>query len=91
VIIGRIPSFHALQVHREELNEAIEREVRHHGRACVLELDRLFDEAMRGGGVLIDGRHHPFRDLIPDGLHPGPVASEYIAREIRRLALHLDR
>jgi hypothetical protein len=85
VIIGRVPGFHLLQIHRDELNAAIEREVENYSLAKMLKLDELFERVMSDEGVHIDGKHHRIEDLIPDGLHPGPVAAEFIAREIENL------
>ncbi len=90
ILIGRVPGFHALQIYRDELNEAIENEVRAHREAgfaaVVVPLDQLFERANEDEGVHIDGRHHRLEDLIPDGLHPGPIAAEYIARELGNCA-----
>jgi hypothetical protein len=85
IIIGRVPGFHPLQIHRDELNDAIEREVENYPLAKMLMLDELFERVMRDEGVHLDGRHHRIEDLIPDGLHPGPEAAELIAREIELL------
>ena len=90
LILGRIPGFHMLQIHREELNEAIEKEARNYELARVIELDRLFEQVMADEGIHIDGKHHRMSDLIPDGLHPGPVAAQYIAHSIAPLAASLE-
>ena len=62
LIVGNIPNFHALQIHREELNEALQREVglfREAGvRAELFPLDDLFRRATENEGLSIDGRHH---------------------------------
>jgi hypothetical protein len=91
IIIGNVPAIHPLQIHRDELNEAIEREVANHPRAALLSLDQLFATVIENAGIEIDGKHHSLMDLIPDGLHPGPVASAYVAKEISSLAGSISR
>lgn len=93
IVIGRIPGFHPLQIYRDELNEAIVGEVEASAaaghRAVVLPLDQLFEQVTRDEGIQIDGKHHRLKDLIPDGLHPGPVAAEYISQHLEVAAKSL--
>lgn len=93
IVVGRIPGFHPLQIHRDELNEATHAEVRQSlesgHRAVVLPLDELFEQVSRDRGLEIDGKHHRLADLIPDGLHPGPIAAEYISKRLETTAHEL--
>lgn len=84
IILGNIPRFHDLQVHRDDLNEAIAKEVGRYEKARLLELDRLFLEVSKSG-LEFQGRRYSLRELLPDGLHPSPAAAEGIAREIKKL------
>lgn len=84
IVIGNIPAFHDLQIHRETLNEVIRKECTSYERACILPLDKLFEDVSLEG-VLHEGRRYTLSELLPDGLHPSPVAAEAIALEIAKI------
>jgi hypothetical protein len=79
VVFGDIPELLAgHQPGRAKLNKAL-RELRANGHCVLVELDELHRDVMRHGGLKVNGRLYTLRELVPDGLHIGDVAGEFLA------------
>ena len=84
IVIGNVPNFHGLQIHRDEINAAIEEECIKWPKTRILRLDRLFADCEKRGGIEYKGKLRTIRELLPDGLHPSAIAAEAICQEIFR-------
>lgn len=91
IVIGNVPAIHPLQVNRIEINEALQEECDRWAHSRLVQLDHLFERGMSDGGLVLDGRFHSIAELLPDGLHPGPVAAELISREMKTAVFGADQ
>lgn len=86
IIIGDVPVvMPSLQRSVVEVNRAIKRACEVYSRCRVLGLNALFAQVARDGYFDYKGRRYPIHELLPDGLHLGPPAAEYLSEEIERL------
>jgi hypothetical protein len=80
LIIGDIPELiPGHQPNRKELNQMIYRSCKAAKNCFVVPLDELYQRITREGFVEIKGKKYSFFDLLPDGLHIGSVAGDYLA------------
>ncbi len=87
LVVGDVPELlRGRQPCRAALNEAIREACKRRDSGCrVFGLDAIHQEAVREGGLLIDGVRRPLLELVPDGLHVNDRASEYLADELAKL------
>ncbi len=79
-IVGDIPELlPGFQPGRRELNQMIRRAAAAHDHVYVVPLDELYTRILRDHSLEIGGRQYSFFDLVPDGLHIGETASEFLA------------
>ena len=79
LLLGDIPELlPGRQPARVALNRAIREACQPARGAFVMGLEEIHREVV-GGGVMIHGRRHGLRDLVPDGLHLSEVAGDYLA------------
>lgn len=79
LILGDVPELlPGYQPGRIQINKAIN-EACSSGDCHVVMLSKLHLEVMRNGGLKIKTRLYRFRELVPDGLHLGDIAGEYLA------------
>lgn len=80
VVIGDIPELiRGHQPARKELNQMIYRACKSAKNCYVIPLDALYQRISKDGFVEIKGKKYSFFDLVPDGLHIGSVAGEFLA------------
>lgn len=80
VVIGDIPELiPGHQPSRKSLNEAIYRVCKSSQSCYVVPLDALYKQMLKDGFVEIKGQRYTFFDLVPDGLHIGSLAGDYLA------------
>lgn len=93
MVIGDVPELlmPGYQRHRREINEAIYRECAAYPRCQVLSFDRMREELASQRFLILRGRKLTFREIVPDGLHLSPVASDCLMEEVRSLVERLPR
>lgn len=80
LVIGDIPELiPGYQPIRRELNQMIHRICETEPHCAVLKLDDLHRQVMIDRSLTIKGRRYTFRELVPDGLHIGDLAGDYLA------------
>lgn len=80
LVLGDIPELMAgKQPGRKKLNAEITRLCKAPHGCYLVPFEALFARIRKDGGLLIDDRLVPLSELLPDGLHLSPAASEYIA------------
>ena len=80
LLIGDIPELvPGHQPMRRQLNEAIYSACGAAKNCFVIPLDELYQKISKDGFVEIKGKKYSFFDLVPDGLHIGNVAGDYLA------------
>ena len=83
LILGDIPELLAgAQASRVALNEAIRATCRPERSCYVIGLDQLYRTVQSQGYLLMEGERLALKEVLPDGLHLSPKASEYIAQMI---------
>lgn len=92
VVVGDIPELLiGRQVNRAPLNREIYARCTAKKFCHILKLDDLHRKVMRDRYLEVKGRRHTFRELVPDGLHLGDVAGEFLADKIYELPLFQPR
>lgn len=80
LLIGDIPELvPGYQPMRKVLNDAIYEASLTAKNVYVIPLDALYQQVSRDGFVVIKGQQYSFFDLVPDGLHIGDTAGDYLA------------
>jgi hypothetical protein len=86
LLLGDIPLFlPGRQPQRERLNEAIRAQCLRTTRCVLVPLDTLHQQVIRDGFLTIHGRRYALHELVPDGLHLSPPASEFLADTLMAL------
>ena len=67
---------------RERLNAALAAECRPEKGCWLVDFESVMDRIVNGGGLVIGGKPYGPVALLPDGRHPGPAASDYMADRI---------
>jgi hypothetical protein len=87
LVLGEVPELlPGLQPSRVAINKAIVEMSNYAANCSVMNFDELLQQVLRDGYLLVKGRKYTLQELVPDGLHIGPVLSEELAN---RLALKL--
>lgn len=80
LIVGDIPELlPGFQPGRRELNQMIHRAEKANDHVRVVPLEDLYLRILRDHSLEIRGKKYSFFDLVPDGLHVGDVAAEFLA------------
>ena len=80
LLIGDIPELApGFQPLRDALNERLRLLQAASPVVRIIPLERLYVQILRDGHLDIRGRRYTFFDLVPDGLHIGDVASDFLA------------
>jgi hypothetical protein len=83
LVLGDIPELiPGYQPIRRELNQMIHRACDSEPHCTVIRLDDLHKQVMRDRALTIKGKKYTFRELVPDGLHIGDVAGEFLADHV---------
>jgi hypothetical protein len=86
LVLGDIPDLMgSKQPGRKKLNGEITRLCKAPHGCYLVPLDALLARIKKDGGLIVGDRLVPMRELLPDGLHLSPVASEYIADGIQAI------
>lgn len=67
------------------VNAALSRACTSYPRCRIVGLNALFQQVARDGYFDYKGVRYPIEELVPDGLHIGAPASEYLSDEVERL------
>jgi hypothetical protein len=82
-IVGDVPELlPGFQPGRRELNQMVHRAAVAHDHVYVVPLDDLYQRILQDHVLEIGGKEYSFFDLVPDGLHIGETASEFLAELI---------
>jgi hypothetical protein len=80
LVIGDVPELlPGFQPGRKELNQMIRRAGVSNDHVFTVPLDDLYQRILREHSLEIGGRNYSFLDLVPDGLHIGETASDFLA------------
>jgi hypothetical protein len=80
LLLGDIPLLlPGRQPQRERLNRAMRAQCTRTIRCILVPLDSLHQQVIRDGFLAIHGRRYTLHELVPDGLHLSPPASEFLA------------
>lgn len=86
LVLGNIPSLlPALQPSRLALNRAMEAACASYKKCMILPFDSYLQQLMREGSLPFENRRYGFRELLPDGLHVGPIGSAYLGQKLGEL------
>lgn len=86
VVLGDVPEiFRGQQPGRAAMNEAIRSKCAAYAHCRLFSLDALYRKMNQERGMTIDGRFYGRDELLPDGIHPGDVASREIANRLGAL------
>jgi hypothetical protein len=86
LVLGDVPELmYGKQPGRKRLNQEISRLCKAPHGCYLVPLDALLARVKKDGGLQIGDRLVPRRELLPDGLHLSPVASDYIADGIQAI------
>jgi hypothetical protein len=64
------------------LNQAIRAQCTRTLQCRCVPLDALHQQVLRDGFLAIHGQRYTLRELVPDGLHLSPPASEFLAETL---------
>lgn len=82
-VLGEIPEFTSdYQMSIAPLNKAIHDSCSTYDSCRLLPLNHLLQTTIDEGFLIHRGKKFPLNELLPDGLHIGNVASEYLADRI---------
>jgi hypothetical protein len=80
LLLGDIPLLlPGRQPQRARLNQAIRAQCRRTTQCVLVPLDALHQQVIRDGFLTIHGKRYALPELVPDGLHLSPPASEFLA------------
>ena len=83
LLLGDIPELlPGRQPQRARLNQAIRAQCTRTIQCICVPLDALHQQVLRDGFLAIHGRRYTVRELVPDGLHLSPPASEFLAETL---------
>ncbi|RYZ77656.1 MAG: SGNH/GDSL hydrolase family protein [Proteobacteria bacterium] len=92
LVLGDIPElFPTRQSNREMLNDALSHAQANHPYCRILPLSDLLLKIVEDEQLIFRGKTLSLGDLLPDGLHLSPVASEFLAEEIENALLDVVR
>lgn len=86
LVVGEVPELiPGMQPSRVAINQAILKQCESSKNCYVMKLDSLLKQVLRDGYLNFKGRKYTLRELVPDGLHIGPIAGEEIANRLAAL------
>lgn len=91
IVIGEIPELiPGRQPQRVVLNKAIRKACESYEGCFVMPLDHVLKKVLKDWSLEIKGRRYSLAELVPDGLHVGSVASDYLADLMKDTLLGKD-
>jgi hypothetical protein len=91
-ILGDIPELLPdWQPSRKIIDDEIHKIAKTNPLCQLLPLDRLYKQVLRDGFIRFKEKEYSLWDLVPDGLHIGEVAGNYLAEVIHNLLLSSRR
>lgn len=88
LVLGDIPELiPGLQRQRMLLNQTLQDACARYSQCYLVPLSEVFQQIQRDRFLVYQSKRYTFRELLPDGLHLGPVASAYIADMIETMML----
>lgn len=86
LVLGDVPEvFRGQQPGRAAMNEALRAQCAAYAHCRLFSLDAVYRKLNQDHGLTIDGRFYGRDELLPDGIHPGDVASREIANRLAAL------
>ncbi len=83
IILGEVPMLlPGMQPQAATINKAIHKACEGYDQCTVLPFTSMLFKVLSEGSLQYQGKRYGLRELIPDGLHIGPIASQYIADSI---------
>jgi hypothetical protein len=88
IVLGEIPGLlPSRQPQRAALNAAIHKACASYENCYVMPFDDLLSRIMKDWSLEIKGRKYSLLELVPDGLHMGDVAGDYLADMMKDVLL----
>lgn len=88
IVLGDIPDLlPGLQSQRAHLNQQLQEACARYNQCYLVPLSEVFQQIQRDRYLVYQSRRYSLRELLPDGLHLGPVASAYVADLIENMLL----
>jgi hypothetical protein len=86
ILLGEIPELlPGLQPQAALINQELRKACSTYSKCKLIPLNEMLMKTLREGTLTYKGTRYDLRQLIPDGLHIGPIASEYIADVIHEI------
>lgn len=83
IILGEVPLLlPGMQPQAATINAALHKACQDYDKCTVVPFTSMLFKVLAEGSLQYQGKRYALRELIPDGLHIGPVASQYIADSI---------
>ncbi len=80
LILGDIPDLlPGLQSQRAILNQELQQACARYSQCYLVPLSEVFQQIQRDRHLVYQTKRYTLRELLPDGLHLGPIASAYVA------------
>lgn len=80
LILGEVPLLMpGMQPQAALINQEIRKACETYSKCSVLPFTSMLMKVLSEGSLEYKGKRYSLRELIPDGLHIGPIASQYIA------------
>jgi lysophospholipase L1-like esterase len=88
LVLGDIPDLiPGFQSQRALLNQELKAACSRYKQCYLVPLSDVFQQIQKDRYLVYNARRYGIRELLPDGLHLGPVASAYIADMIETMML----
>ncbi len=86
IILGDIPDLlPGMQGQRPLLNQMLQEACARYSQCYLVPLSEVFQQIQRDRHLVYQTKRYTIRDLLPDGLHLGPIASAYVADLIENM------
>ncbi|MBC7659119.1 MAG: SGNH/GDSL hydrolase family protein [Chitinophagaceae bacterium] len=92
IILGEVPNLlPGFQPQAARLNEAMHKAAQGYHACTVVPFTSMLFQILREGALHYNGLRYGLKELIPDGLHIGSIASQYIADTLYDMLLTDNR
>jgi hypothetical protein len=88
IVLGDIPNLlPGLQSQRTLLNHHLQQACARYSQCYLVPLSEVFQQIQRDRYLDYQAKRYSIRELLPDGLHLGPIASAYVADMIETMLI----
>jgi hypothetical protein len=88
IVLGDIPDLlPGFQSQRALLNQELQAACTRYSQCYLVPLSEVFQQIQKDRSLVYQSKRYTIRELLPDGLHLGPIASAYVADMIETMML----